>query len=80
MDILGYIWLGIQAVFQDPDLVLGLPVAPVTILFGFGVGISVGATPGLAGSMAMAISLPILLSTFDYTPGALLPVLGFLIG
>jgi len=30
--------------------------------------------------MAMAISLPILISIFGYTPDALLPVLGFLIG
>ena len=40
----------------------------------------VGATPGLAGPMAMAVALPILISVFGYESGALLPVLGFLIG
>jgi putative tricarboxylic transport membrane protein len=30
--------------------------------------------------MAMAISLPILISIFGFTPDALLPVLGFLVG
>nr|MCH9787262.1 tripartite tricarboxylate transporter permease [Gammaproteobacteria bacterium] len=43
-------------------------------------GILVGATPGLAGPFAMAISLPILISIFGYSPDALLPVMGFLIG
>ena len=80
MDVAGYIWLGITAVFSGPELALGLPVTPFMVLAGFLLGILVGATPGLAGPMAMAISLPILISTFGYTPDALLPVLGFLIG
>ena len=80
MDVPGYIWLGVTAVFGGPELAFGLPVTPFMILAGFILGILVGATPGLAGPMAMAISLPILISTFGYTPDALLPVLGFLIG
>jgi len=84
MGTLDYIWLGILAVFQGPELftLFGLPV-PVTlvmILGGFLTGIAVGATPGLAGPIAMAIALPILISVFGYTPDALLPVMGFLIG
>lgn len=50
------------------------------VFAGLVLGIVVGATPGLAGPVAMAISLPILISAFGYTPDALLPVLGFLIG
>lgn len=80
MDVLGYIWLGVLSVFSGPELAFGLPVTPFMILAGVLLGIVVGATPGLAGPMAMAISLPILISTFGYTPDALLPVLGFLIG
>jgi len=84
MGTLDYIWLGVQAVFQGPELfsVLGLPVSVtlVMILGGFLTGIAVGATPGLAGPSAMAIALPILISVFGYTPDALLPVMGFLIG
>ncbi|PHP64823.1 hypothetical protein CSC94_22365 [Zhengella mangrovi] len=83
-DVLHYIWLGILAVFQGPALfhLLGfaLPAAPVMLFFGLLTGIAVGATPGLAGPMAMAISLPILISVFGFTPDALLPVFGFLIG
>ena len=83
MGVLDYIWLGVLAVFQGPEiglLGLALPVTPVMILGGFLLGIMVGATPGLAGPMAMAISLPILISTFGFNPDALLPVFGFLIG
>jgi putative tricarboxylic transport membrane protein len=84
MGVLDYIWLGILAVFQGPVMfsVFGLPVSVtlVMILCGFLLGIAVGATPGLAGPMAMAISLPILISVFGYSETALLPVLGFLIG
>lgn len=84
MNMLDHAWLGVLAVFQAPALfsIAGFPV-PVTIvmvLLGFLLGIIVGATPGLAGPVAMAISLPILISVFGYTPDALLPVLGFLIG
>lgn len=84
MGTLDYIWLGILAVFQGTELfsIFGLPVSVtlVMILFGFLTGIAVGATPGLAGPIAMAIALPILISIFGYTPDALLPVMGFLIG
>lgn len=83
-EILDYIWLGVLAVFQGPQLfsLLGfaIPAAPVMVLAGLLVGIAVGATPGLAGPMAMAIALPILISIFGFTPDALLPVFGFLIG
>ena len=50
------------------------------VFCGFVLGILVGATPGLAGPMAMAVSLPILISVFGFSNDALLPVLGFLIG
>ena len=84
MGTLDYIWLGILAVFQGPELfsVMGLPISVtlVMIALGFLLGVAVGATPGLAGPVAMAISLPILISIFGFTPDALLPVMGFLIG
>ena len=71
-------------VFLGPELfsLFGLPISVtlVMIVAGFMLGIAVGATPGLAGPMAMAISLPILISIFGFTPDALLPVMGFLIG
>jgi putative tricarboxylic transport membrane protein len=88
MGVLDCIWLGILAVFRGPVFftVLGMPI-PVTIVMVvcgclrfFLLGIAVGATPGLAGPMAMAISLPILISVFGYSADALLPVMGFLIG
>ena len=81
---LDYIWLGILAVFQGPEMFsvlgVGTPVTLVMILMGFLLGIAVGATPGLAGPMAMAVALPILISIFGFTPDALLPVMGFLLG
>lgn len=84
MGVFDYIQMGILAVFQGPAMfsLLGVPVSVtlVMILMGFFLGIAVGATPGLAGPMAMAISLPILISVFGFTPDALLPVMGFLIG
>ena len=83
-DALTYIWLGILAVFEGPAmftvLSLGVPTALVMLFFGLLLGIAVGATPGLAGPMAMAVSLPILISVFGVAPDALLPVFGFLIG
>ena len=84
MGVLDYIWLGILAVFQGPEAftLLGIYVS-ITVLMvlgGFLLGIVVGATPGLAGPFAMAISLPILISIFGFHPDALLPVLGFMIG
>lgn len=84
MGVLDYILMGLQAVFLGPELFsiagVGFPVTIAMVFCGFLLGIIVGATPGLAGPMAMAISLPILISVFGYTPDALLPVLGFLIG
>ena len=83
MGLVDYIWAGILAVFQGPELffILGLPISVtiVMVIAGFLFGILVGSTPGLAGPMAMAISLPILISVFGYSQDALLPVLGFLI-
>jgi len=84
MGVLDYIQLGILAVFQGPEMFsifgLSISVTLVMILCGFLLGIAVGATPGLAGPVAMAIALPILISVFGYTESALLPVMGFLIG
>ncbi len=84
MTVLNYIWMGVLAVFQGPEAfaLLGLPVSItlVMIMAGFLLGIVVGATPGMAGPVAMAISLPILISIFGYHADAMLPVVGFLIG
>ena len=84
MTVWDYIVMGVFAVFQGPELFslagFGVSVTPVMVLAGFLLGIMVGATPGLAGPMAMAIALPILISVFGFTPDALLPVMGFLIG
>lgn len=84
MGVFDHIWLGILAVFQSTDLFsvlgLGIPVALVMVALGVATGILVGATPGLAGPMAMAVSLPILISIFGFRPEALLPVMGYLIG
>ncbi len=84
MSLWEHVWAGILAVFQSAPAfeLIGLPI-PITlcmILAGFLLGIFVGATPGLAGPMAMAVSLPILISVFGFSTDALLPVLGFLIG
>lgn len=81
---LDYIWLGVQAVFLGPEAfsLFGLPVSITVLMVAFGLilGIVVGATPGLGGVIAMAISLPILISVFGFNSDALLPVMGFLIG
>ena len=79
MGILDHLGAGVLAVLQS-DPVLGVPITILMILGGFLLGITVGATPGLAGPMAMAIALPILISIFGFSDDALLPVLGFLIG
>jgi len=50
------------------------------VVLGFLGGVLVGATPGLGGPFAMAISLPILISIFGFNSDALLPVFGFLVG
>lgn len=84
MSVLDYILAGMLAVFQGPMLFelagIGIPAAPVMLLLGVIAGIVVGATPGLAGPMAMAVALPILISIFGVRAEALLPVLGFLLG
>ncbi|MDP6258255.1 MAG: hypothetical protein QGH63_04115, partial [Rhodospirillales bacterium] len=84
MGILDHIWLGIVAVFTAEPMfsILGLPISTtiVMVILGFLGGIFVGATPGIGGPFAMAISLPILISIFGFNPDALLPVLGFLVG
>lgn len=84
MGVLDYIGLGIAAVFQGPAAFnlfgIAISITVIMVIAGFLLGIVVGSTPGLAGPMAMAISLPILISTFGFTPDALLPVMGFLIG
>ena len=84
MGVGDYILQGILAFFLGSELfsIFGIPVSIniAMVLAGFLLGIMVGATPGLAGPVAMAISLPLLLSSFGYHASALLPVLGFLIG
>lgn len=84
MGAFDYIWAGVLSVFQGPALFdifgIGISITLVMVLAGLLVGIVVGSTPGLAGPMAMAVSLPILISVFGYHESALLPVLGFLIG
>lgn len=84
MEVLHYIGLGVVSVFDGPSLFsffgLSIPVSLAMLCLGLLTGIAVGGTPGLAGPMAMAVSLPILISIFGVTPDALLPVFGFLIG
>lgn len=84
MGALDYIWMGVLAVFQGPEAVsvfgIAISITIVMVATGFLLGVVVGATPGLAGPVAMAISLPILISVFGFEESALLPVLGFLIG
>ncbi|MEM7188694.1 MAG: tripartite tricarboxylate transporter permease [Pseudomonadota bacterium] len=84
MDMLDHVWLGVLAVFHGPALFeiagIGIPVTLVMVAAGFLTGVLVGATPGLAGPMAMAVALPILISVFGFETAALLPVMGFLIG
>lgn len=84
MSVTEYIWAGIVAVFTASPVatVFGLPI-PITVVMtlgGFLTGIVVGATPGLSGPFAMAVSLPILISVFGVDASALLPVMGFMIG
>lgn len=84
MQPLDYIWMGILAVFHGPEAFtvagVGISITLLMVAGGFLLGIVVGATPGLGGPIAMAISLPILISAFGFSPDALLPVMGFLIG
>jgi putative tricarboxylic transport membrane protein len=84
MTVLEYIWAGVMAVVLGTPAfeLLGVPVSitVVMVFTGFLTGIVVGATPGLSGPFAMAVSLPILISVFGVDSNALLPVMGFLIG
>ena len=84
MTIWDHALLGMASVFTGPEAfsVLGISISItlVMIALGFLMGITVGATPGLAGPMAMAIALPILISIFGFSQDAFLPVMGFLIG
>ncbi|MDF9301964.1 hypothetical protein P5P81_05260 [Tritonibacter mobilis] len=84
MEPLQYVWAGVMAVFAGPAafeiMGFGIPLTVLMVFGGFVIGIVGGATPGLAGPFIMAVSLPILLSIFGFTPDALLPVLGFLVG
>ena len=74
-----YVLRGVQDVFFAPDGSFDwVPLAMV--LTGLLTGIAVGATPGLNGPFAMALSLPLLISFFGVSDSALLPILGFLIG
>jgi putative tricarboxylic transport membrane protein len=77
--VLDYIVRGVLDVFFTANGQFDwLPMAMVFI--GLMLGIVVGATPGLNGPFAMALSLPILISFFGVNDEALLPILGFLIG
>jgi len=80
MDIVWeYIVRGVLGVFFTADGVFNL--LPMAMVFGgLLLGIVVGATPGLNGPFAMALSLPVLISIFGVSDDALLPILGFLIG
>ncbi|MEM9783149.1 MAG: tripartite tricarboxylate transporter permease [Pseudomonadota bacterium] len=77
--VLDYIALGVIEVFYTADGTFDwLPIAMV--FAGLMTGIAVGATPGLNGPFAMALSLPVLIWAFGVSDEALLPILGFLIG
>lgn len=84
MDMFDYIWLGVLEVFTAKPMftLFGIVISTtvVMVLGGFLSGIVVGATPGLSGPFAMAVSLPILISIFGINQDALLPVMGFLVG
>lgn len=77
--ILEYVLRGITGVFFTSDGLFDW--MPIAMTFtGLIIGITVGATPGLNGPFAMALSLPILIWVFGVSNDALLPILGFLIG
>ena len=77
--VLEYVVRGAHGVFfSAAGDFIWLPIAMVFI--GVLLGIVIGAVPGLNGPFAMALSLPILISTFGVSNAALLPILGFLIG
>ena len=77
--VLEYVMRGIADVFMTTDGHLDwLPL--IMVFSGLITGIIVGATPGLNGPFAMALSLPVLIWVFGVSDDALLPILGFLIG
>lgn len=77
--VLEYIGRGALDVFYSGDGTFDwLPI--VMVFAGLMLGITIGATPGLNGPFAMALSLPVLISFFGHSDDALLPILGFLIG
>jgi putative tricarboxylic transport membrane protein len=77
--VLEYITRGVMDVFFTPAGAFDwLPM--VMVFSGLILGIIVGATPGLNGPFAMALSLPFLISIFGHSDEALLPIVGFLIG
>lgn len=84
MTVMDYVWAGIAAVFLGPEAFSlgGVPVSITLVMVAAGLitGVIVGATPGLGQVIALAISLPILISVFGFSADALLPVLGFMIG
>jgi putative tricarboxylic transport membrane protein len=84
MDWVQHLHLAWNSIFVQPSTLsmfgLMLPSAVLMLALGLLTGLVVGATPGLAGPMAMAVALPILISAFGVNPDALLPVFGFLIG
>lgn len=84
MPLWDHIIMGIQAVFAAEMAVsilgFGVPVVLILVTVGFILGVFVGAVPGLGAPVAMALSLPILISVFGFSNDALLPILGFLIG
>ncbi|MEM6847735.1 MAG: tripartite tricarboxylate transporter permease [Pseudomonadota bacterium] len=68
-----------QDVFTTSDG--AFDIVPIAMVFaGLMTGIAVGATPGLNGPFAMALSLPVLIWVFGVSDDALFPILGFLIG
>lgn len=77
--VLDYVARGVLEVFFTADGQFDwLPL--VMVFTGLLLGIAIGATPGLNGPFAMALSLPVLISFFGHSDEALLPILGFLIG
>lgn len=77
--VLEYVARGVADVFFTADG--GFDWLPLGMVFsGLILGIVIGATPGLNGPFAMALSLPILISFFGVNDEALLPILGFLLG
>jgi len=77
--VLEYVMRGIMDVFFTPEGAFDW-VPLIMVFTGLMTGIAVGATPGLNGPFAMALSLPLLISFFGVSDAALLPILGFLLG